>query len=160
MIIAPEIIITPDLPTIRFREPREKIDLDLELQKILQSQGWGCGTYFNVQFISHDKTILLSCAQFVVTQVAEAIHTSEANPYQPITRTVFSRKSARTSDWWTQEGLEVKTIKAQSDGAKVTWNPGKKTHQVKNGDEVLYETPDKELANKVAAGEIPVPKAA
>ena len=158
MVIAPEVIVTPDLPTIRFREPREQVHLDLELPKILHAQGWGCGTYFHVQFLSHDKTTLLASAKFVVTQVSESIHTTEANPYQPITKTLFSRKTEQIGEWWISES--VKALSKKEDKATVTWNPGKKTHQVKMGDKLIFESPDKDLANQIAEGKVPIPDAA
>jgi len=92
MIIAPEILVTPDRPTVRFREPREKIDLDKELQKVLKAQGWGLGTYFNVQFISHDRTELLSQGEFAVVKDAESLQTNEENQYSPSTRTVYVKE--------------------------------------------------------------------
>jgi len=169
MIIAAEVIVTPDLPTIRFREPREQVDLDKELPKILHSQGWGCGTYFHVQFVSHDKTTLLASAQYVVSQVSESIHTSEANPYQPITKTIFSRKAEMIGKWWysdipslirpKEETVKISENKGEGKNT-VTWNPGLKKHQVKMGDKVIYETPDKDLANQVASGKVPIPQAA
>lgn len=99
MVIYPEIIVTPDTPTIKFHQPREQVDLNKELPRILHAQGWGCGTYFNVQFISHDKTKLLACAKFVVAEEVETLHTSD-NQYQPMTKTVFSRRAERITDWW------------------------------------------------------------
>lgn len=78
MIIKPNIIITPDCPTVVFREPKEKINLDEELPKILRYQGWGCGTYFNVQFI--DSGELLSCARFVVSFEKNEMVTVETQP--------------------------------------------------------------------------------
>jgi hypothetical protein len=100
MIIHAEVVVTPDRPVVIFREPREKVDLDVELPRTLNSQGWGVGTYFNVQFISHDRTILLASAEFVVTEVREGLHTNEANPYQPITKMIASRKFEQIGDWW------------------------------------------------------------
>lgn len=100
MVIQPEVFVTPDRPVVSFREPREKVDLAVELPKVLHSQGWGAGTYFHVQFIGHDRSELLASAEFLVTQVTEGLHTSEANPYQPITKTVFMRKYEQISQWW------------------------------------------------------------
>ena len=90
MIIYPEILVTPDHPTIKFKQPREQVNLDVELPKILHAQGWGCGTYFHVQFLDHDKAKLLASALYVVTEEVETLVTSDANPYQPVTKTVFS----------------------------------------------------------------------
>lgn len=100
MIIHPNTIVTPDRPIIQFREPREHVDLDKKLPQILSAQGWGVGTYFDVQFISHDRTTLLACGRFIVVSVNEGLHTSEANPYQPITKSVFTRRAEQVGDWW------------------------------------------------------------
>ena len=137
MIIHPEILVAPDLPTIKFRQPRDQINLDVELPRILHSQGWGCGTYFHVQFLSHDKNKLLASALYAVTEEKETLHTSDANPYQPMTKTIFTRKAERIGDWWRcsldgLEKLEGETVKVVADGSKtiVKWNPGLKVHQV------------------------------
>mgnify|MGYP001559264246 FL=1 len=167
MIIAPEIVVTPDLPTIRFREPRDRVNLDIELPRILYNQGWGCGTYFHIQFMSHDKNKLLASALFVVSEEVETLHTSDS-AYQPVTKTVFNRKAEQIGEWWHSLELTgkekpkefVHLIPNPEDivdppqlKATVTWNPGKKTHQVKVGDTVIYESPDKDLAVRVANGE-------
>ena len=100
MLIYPDIQATPDSPTIKFYQPREQIDLAKELPRILHAQGWSCGTYFNVQFLNHERTKLLSCGRFVVSEEVETLHTNDANPYQPMTRTVFSRSAEQIGDWW------------------------------------------------------------
>src|SRR6266849_4735255 len=148
MIINPEIIVTPDLPTIKFREPRDQINLDVELPKILHRQGWGCGTYFNIQFMNHERNELLACALYVVTKETEGLHTSD-NPYQPMTKTIYTREAKQVGEWW----INSEPVKTGSMVA--IWNPGKKMHQVKIGDKVVYETPDKDLAHKVADGKTP-----
>ena len=98
--IHPEVLVTPDRPVVCFREPKESVNLSVELPKVLHAQGWGIGTYFNVQFISHDRAALLASAEFLVTDVRESIHTSEANPYQPMTKMVFARKYEQIGEWW------------------------------------------------------------
>ena len=105
MVIQPEVFVTPDRPVVRFREPREKVDLGNELPKVIHAQGWGIGTYFNVQFIDHDRTTLIASAEFLVTEVREGLHTSEANPYQPVSKTIFMRKFEQIGQWWPSIGL-------------------------------------------------------
>ena len=144
MTIHPEIIVTPDMPTIRFREPRDEVNLDMELPRILHAQGWGCGTYFHVQFLSHDKTALLASARYVVSEEIESLYTSEADPYQPVTKTVFSRKAERMGEWWPEHTQNTQE-------ALVVWNPGRKVHEVKLGKEVVYSSADKHEAETVAA---------
>ena len=114
MVIFPEIIVTPDMPTVKFYQPREMVKLDQELPRILASQGWGCGTYFNVQFLNHEKTKLLACARFVVSEESESVRTSSADPYQPVTKTVFSRKADQIGDWWTPVSADKTTAESPS----------------------------------------------
>lgn len=128
MIVTPEIFVTPDCPTVRMREARENVDLDAELPKILHAQGWGVGTFFHVQFVSHDRTRLLAFAKFVVTEENESLQTNDANPYAPMTKTVFSRRFEQVSGWWEAEKRAE---------PEVRWNVATKAHEVVLGDEVL-----------------------
>ena len=107
MIIYPDIQATPDCPTIKFYQPRDQVDLSKELPRILHAQGWGCGTLFNIMFLNHEKTKLLALGRFVVSEEIETLQTNDANPYQPMTRTVFSRTAMQIGDWW-PETREVK----------------------------------------------------
>lgn len=107
MVIYPEVIVTPDTPTVRFNQPRKKIDLEVELPRILLREGWGCGTYFNVQFLNHEKTKVMACARFVVSEELENTQTNDANPYQPMTKTVFLRHAAQIEDWWVKTEPKV-----------------------------------------------------
>ena len=106
MVIHPEVIVTPDCPTIKFRQPKDQIDLDRELPRILQTQGWGCGTYFHVQLFNHDKTKLLASALYVVTEEVETLSVSE-DQYRPVTRTVFNRKASLVGGWWEHLAKEI-----------------------------------------------------
>jgi uncharacterized protein YdiU (UPF0061 family) len=118
MVIKPEIIVTPDSPVIRIRETREAVNIETELPRILQTQGWGCGTYFQVQFLSHDRTQLLACGDFVVTEETESLQTSEANPYQPMTKTVYSRKFEQIGAWWEKQvpvDIQPKKLEVETD---------------------------------------------
>jgi hypothetical protein len=110
MLIYPDIQATPDCPTIKFNQPREQIDLHKELPRILHAQGWGCGTLFNIMFLNHEKTKLLACGRFVVSEEIETIQTNDANPYQPMTKTVFSRRAEQIGDWYPAEPNQSEPI--------------------------------------------------
>jgi hypothetical protein len=118
MLIYPDIQATPDCPTIKFSQPREQIDLNKELPRILHAQGWGCGTLFNVMFLNHEKTKLLACVRFVVSEEIETIQTNDANPYQPMTKTVFSRRAEQIGDWWPNVMQDSVTVDIVADGAQ------------------------------------------
>lgn len=156
MVIHPEVVVTPDCPTVKFRQPREQVKLDVELPKILQAQGWGCGTYFHVQFISHDKTELLASGRFVVAGESETVETTD-DPYRPVTKTVYNRKFAQIGDWWAAKTMEAKPSDLE---LKASWNPGKKKYEVKSGDKLVFESADKQEAADVASGKRTLPIAA
>ena len=153
MVIHPEIIVTPDCPTIKFRQPKENVDLDIQISKILNVQGWSCGTYFNVQFISHDKTKLMASARYVVTEELEFLHVNESNPMQTMTKAVTTRKAKQIGDWFYPNPLEVEEsvqIEPPVGPATVNWNPGKKMHQVIIDGGVIFESKNKQEAVGVA----------
>ncbi len=138
MLIHPEIFVTPDRPVVRFRDPRKEVNLDKELPRILSAQGWDVGTYFHVQFLSHDRTALLASAQFVVVEVREGLHTSEANPYQPVTKAIHTRRAEQVGDWWMPRKMEE---------AKQEESPG-----AQEGEEVAAKTDKSKAAPKRKAG--------
>jgi hypothetical protein len=138
MKIHPQVIVSPDRPTVIFREPFDKVDLAVEIPKVINRELWGCGTYFNVQFVSHDRSKLLYSGMFVVTEELETIAVNEDDPYQPVTRSRARRKAACVGDWWVGEKSEVQ------------WNAGLKVHQVRAGGKVIFESPDKEQAKAMA----------
>lgn len=147
MIINPQIVTTPDCPTVIIREPEANVDLESVVRKILNSQGWGLGTYFHVQFVNHERTRLLKSGLFVVTEDDEQYKTSEVSPQQTMSRTVFVRKAMQVGDW-----LVVAPDKP-AEGI-VKWNPGKQAYDVKVGDKVVATDTDKEKAQAIAKGEL------
>ncbi len=147
MIIHPSIIVTPDRPTIRFRTDFALVRLDKELPKILHNQGWGCGTYFNVQFTDHKQTQLLASALFIVSEESEAIVVNDDNPDQTVSKTVFTRKAERISDWWHVE------TPVSTEGLHIKWNCGAQKHQVFNdAGEMFYQSQHKSKAQMVVDG--------
>lgn len=148
MITQPFIYSTPDCPTVQFRDAPEMVDLDKEIPKILHGQGWGCGTIFHVQFVSHNRDKLVKMAKFIVTEDTETLSTNEDNVYQPLTRTVNLRKAEMIGDWWPDENaptVEVeKELVIETPAEPVLkWNPGKQLHQVIQGTRVVFESPEK-----------------
>ena len=144
MIIHPETTVTPDRPTVKFRKSRELVDLDLDLRKILHNQGWGLGMYFNVQFVDHDKTVLLSSALFVVTAESEQLITSDANSFDvTMTKTVYDRRAEIVGEWWYSEmGREIRDAPQPEPVVlepKLGYDKTAKLHQVRLGDEILFE---------------------
>lgn len=159
MITHPEIAVTPDYPVIKIREPRESTDLAKELPKILHSQGWGIGTFFHVQFINHGRTELLATALFVVSGETEELQTNEANPNQPMTRMVQTRKYDQIGEWWTARGLrdlegKIAEVMADVMAMSIKWNVGSRAYDIYRGEERVMEgIATKEEAQAIARGE-------
>ena len=133
MIVKPEIVVTPDYPKVFIREPREAVDLDVEIPKILQVQGWDVGTSFRILFLSHDRQELLAYAEFIVTASTESLETVDTGPASTMTKAVKARRWAQIGDWWEAK----KETHPKAEAAAVKWNPGKKAFDVVRGDEVI-----------------------
>jgi len=154
-IIQPEVVITPDQPTVRIREAEEKTDLKKILPQILQAQGWGVGTYFNVQFLNHERNKLLKDARFVVTADVQELKTTD-NAYTPNTRMIVAYQFEQVSEWRSyheskktpEQPVNVPHgTSSENDEKKATikWNPGKKEHELVVGDDVVFSNADKSL---------------
>lgn len=92
MIIVPKVFVTPDRPIVRFKQPKDHFDIDKEIHRVLNAQGWGLGTYFSVQFVNHDETELISQAEYVVSKDTEDFQTKNDNQYNPSSKTVHVRE--------------------------------------------------------------------
>jgi len=143
MIIHPDINNTPDRPVIKFRTPKELMDLNLELGRAMKSQGWALGTRFTVQFINHEKTNLLSTAEFVVSDREESFITNDDNPYAPTSKDIVTYRAFQVSDWWYSElGLEIRNTPEPEPeilALKLGYDKTTKMHQVRFGTEVRFE---------------------
>ena len=141
MLIRPEIFTTPDCPIVKFRESAENINLDIEIQKVLQSQGWGLGTIFSVQFINHDRTELIKTARYVVISENSDLRTFNPDSQSPMTKQVERRQAKRMESWFYPNPASAQEM-------EVKWNVGEKEYQVKRGEEILFSSKDKKEAEK------------
>lgn len=158
MNIAPQIIATPDCPTVIIREPQEVVEkagFDAVMQRILARQGWGLGTHFSVHFIDHDREKLLALGQFVVIEDRERLNTYEPVPDQPVTRVDHIRRYAQLGPWRAFEETEGVTVTPEAN-LDVEWNVGRRVHEVKSGNKVVGCDPDKAKAEAMARGEAPL----
>lgn len=143
MIIHPDINNTPDRPVISFRTPKELMDLTLELARAMESQGWALGTRFTVQFVNHERTQLLSTAEFVVSDREESFITNNDNPYAPTSKDIVTYRAMQVSDWWYSEtGVEIRDIPEPEPEIltlKLAYDKTAKLHQVRFGTEIMFE---------------------
>ena len=129
-IIRPEIFITPDSPTVKFREEPDNINLGVEIPKILHSQGWALGTIFCVQFVNHEKTKLLKVARFIVISEDSSLQTFNPDGPQPMTKLVEAREATQMEAWFYPYGSSAKSL-------TIDWNFGEKKHRVMQGDKIV-----------------------
>jgi len=121
-IIRPEITITPDCPTVKFREDPQNTNLAIEIPKVLTNQGWALGTIFCVQFVDHDKTKVIKVARFIVNSENSSLQTFNPDGPQPMTKLVEAREACQIEAWFYPAGAPVKM--------DIDWNFGEKKHRV------------------------------
>ena len=140
MIIHPDTNNTPDRPIVKFREPKELMDFEVELGRVMKGQGWELGTRFTIQFINHEKTELLSTAEFVVSEVTEKFITNDDNPYAPTSKNVYVYRASKTSDWWySEKGIELRDAEPEVLEMKLAYDKTTKLHQVRLGTDIMFE---------------------
>lgn len=166
MIKFPKTYPTSDLPIVVFEQAKELVVLDDVLPSILRREGWACGTCFYIQFMGgNEKHLkLLAMALYVVSEVDESLHTNESNPYQPITKMITNRKAEIVGKWQYFDKEKPDTLDEMTrivdDASKrsadikleIKWNPGKKVHELKLGDDVLYANADKKKVEAARVG--------
>jgi len=141
MIIRPDIFTTPDCPTVKFREEPENINLAIEIPRLLTNQGWGLGTIFSIQFVNHEKTKLIKVARFIVTAEDETLQTFNPDSDRPMTKLVQGRSAKQMEAWFYPDSAPVAGA-----GRTVKWNFGSKTHDVMQGEKILFSGKTKEEA--------------
>lgn len=137
MIIRPEISVTPDCPTVKFREASETINLDIEIPKLLVTQGWLLGTVFIVQFINSERTKLIKAARFMVVAEDDSLNVANPEGYQPMTKTIYTREAKQMEAWFWPGGEPSAAEKV------VKWNAGKKKFEVLQDTKVVFSDADK-----------------
>jgi hypothetical protein len=142
-IMRPEIFTTPDCPTVKFREGSELVNLDLEIPKILISQGWGLGTVFVVQFTNYGRTELIKMARFIVDSENSDVRTFNADGPSPMTKMVDTRTAKQIETWIYPSGKPV-----DISTKLVKWNFGTKVYEVRLGENVLFSSANKKEAEK------------
>ena len=150
-IIRPVISTTPDSPIVTFREDPKNINLDIEIPKLLVSQGggWELGTIFSVRFVNHERTKLIKVARFIVTLEDSSIQTFNPDSPQPMTKLVEAREVRQIENWFYPEGVPLEDNNS-ADGSKkiVKWNFGAKAFNVIQDEKILFSSPTKEKAEQ------------
>lgn len=111
-----------------------------------------------VQCMNHEKTELLYEAEFRVTKRTDEPDSEEREngDIRQFTKTTIVVE--RVGDWWASQAARDAEPDEPNERVR-EWNVGKRLHQVKEGETVVFETPDKELADAIVDG-APIPLAA
>ena len=127
----------------------------------------GAGTIMKVQVMSKEKDVLLYSADFVIVRAVEEMRrivdergerTANITDYKVIQDTEWKLYSEASEP--VAEVLELEPERYVPGEAEIKWNPGKKTYEIRIGDEVLATERDKDRALSIAAGSEPLPVAA
>jgi len=165
MRVHPRIDTTPVKPVVLIKEPQAKVDLSRELPRILYNNGWPLGTEFLVMFVNHEATRVIQWGRFIVVGVDTELKTTESDDYRVHTRSVSTYQYQQIGSFYVAEHEDPETTEFPSEGrerrismGRVKWNPGKQMFEVWAGEDVVFRTREKPLAEKVARGEEPVPE--
>ena len=129
-ITRPQIVITPDCPTVKFRVDPQTINLAIELPKILAQQGWALGTMFCIQFINHEETKLIKLARFIVSAEVESMQTFNPDSERPMTKLVQAREATQMEAWFCPYG-------SSSSRMTIEWKFADKKHRVMLDGEII-----------------------
>jgi hypothetical protein len=125
------------------------------------------GTVILVQVMNETKDKLLHEAEFRVIAAVLTIH-GVSDDYGSKVREQTAYQIQRWSEWKSTELVEEKKAEVVSEMGEryvpgesvIKWNPGKKTYEIRYGDEILATQRDKNLALSIAAGSEPLPNEA
>lgn len=132
---------------IRTRCPKEDITEEMIHQRVVAAN-LSAGDTVVVQCFNHERTCVLSFAEFLVYDRNSQIRRIEINDTDTRQVEDYSFSIMRISDW-KDTPAAPKTVVSKT--PEVKWNPGRKTFQVLKDNAVVGESPDKVEATKLAA---------
>lgn len=133
---------------IRTRCPKEDVTDEMIHQRVIAAN-LAAGDTVIVQCFNHERTCVLSFAEFLVYDRNSQIKRIEINDTDTRQVEDFRFSIMRISDW--KDTPAAPRTSVVETAPNVKWNPGKKTFQVLKNNAVVGESPDKEEANRLAA---------
>ncbi|HDZ39714.1 MAG TPA: hypothetical protein ENH62_15795 [Marinobacter sp.] len=123
----------------------------------------GAGTIIKVQVMTKEYDVLLYSADFVIERAVETMK-QIIDERGERTANVIDYEIVQDSEWKSYAKVlepvpvveEGETERYVPGEAEAKWNPGKKTYEIKIGDEVLATERDKDRAFAIAAGSEPL----
>jgi hypothetical protein len=137
----PQLIPSPEPFLFRTSMAHEQVTKDLILSRA-KSASLRTGDPVIVQCVTHHGDELIAECEYRVIRRSESIQTRDLDGYQTRQDTHLAIDIAMIRDWW----FPNRVASIMSTALKVSWNPGRKMHQVKDGDRVVFESTDKDEA--------------
>jgi len=159
-ILPQEFHLLQDNPVIRTKCPQEMIT-DEMVAKRVKNGNLIAGDKVLVQCMNSDHTHLLSECEYRVISRTATLRTHELNDRDIRQVEEIAYKVQRWTDWRTvgQQVAPVPTA-APDDQLRAVWNVALRGYDIKRGDVKICFEADKEKANDMAAGKIPLPETA
>lgn len=157
-----------DNPVIRTKCPQDQITDNMIIKRV-KNGNLIAGDIVRVQCMNSDYTDMLAECEYRVTSRKSELVTHEINDRDIRQVEQITYQVERWSGW-REVGLPIPNPKAiaraaryAGPGAEAKWNVGKKRYDIavplESGEIVVASHPDKETANRIAAGELPLPEA-
>lgn len=147
-----EVYVTEHGAIIRTRCPREAVTDQMIHQRVVAAN-LTCGDVVRVQCLNHERDTVLHFAEWLVYNRKSEVRRTEMSDRETRTSEVFSHSILRIVDWTaTPAAQDPQTVIG-----KAVWNVGAKAFDIVVEGVVVGQHPDKETAQKIAAGELPLP---
>ena len=142
-ILPNEVYVTEFGALIRTRCPKDNVTDAMVHQRVLAAN-LSAGDAVKVQCMSHVRDTVLWFTEYLVYDRSSQIKRVDVNDRDIRQVNDVNYSIMRMSDWKHTPAVKL-------EAAVLVWNPGKKKHEVKMGDEVLYEDADKHNAEEFLA---------
>ena len=138
-----EVYVTEFGALIRTRCPKDNVTDAMIHQRVLAAN-LSAGDTVKVQCMSHGRDTVLWFTEYLVYDRSSQIKRVDVNDRDIRQVNDVNYSIMRMSDWKQTPAVRHETHET----VVIVWNPGKKKHEVKRGDEVLYEDADKHNAER------------
>lgn len=131
---------------IQTRCPKDLITEQMIHQRVVAAN-LSAGDTLKIQCVNHDRTTILSFAEFLVYDRSEEIRRVEVSDYETKSGAIAKYSVLKIQDWQdTPAGRNAGIVTGNviSTSPELKWNPGTKTHQAIVNGNVVYEDPDKQ----------------
>jgi hypothetical protein len=148
-IVPQEFNLLQDSPCIRTKCPQRLVTDEMVARRVKHGN-LVAGDTVLVQCMSSDYSELLAECEYRVISRKSELKTYEINDHNTRQAEEITFKVQRWSEW------RYVGPPAEAPGMRAVWNFGKKRYDITAGDVIVGFHADKETANRIAAGELPL----